>query len=368
MSRGINPRVWSVSLILILIVAVSAPVVLFAQDDQASPAARKYRAGSGPAGTWVGEVKDPDGKKFEIRLQIDKEDQDWKCLLEDPFLGTQEANRLIVTQSRIGFTFRPKDAPFPSHFSGIYLAGDDRIAGTISQRGSSVMIKFKRDPDSILLDLTDANGEPIIPARIRHPYRFAVTGRYSLWPALHVVKDETYNINTLTSRTGNFDGTLKYFVLDQFNIFFRGIRGGLEFTEDDRIDTFQEYGLSSESYLKLDTYEFGVMGYLGKLLFGSSKFNPYLTGAIGKTSWELNKGARDSDIVEILFSPVEGTDWAFAAGLGTEYEIGGSFCVEAEFLWRFFATQDEEIWANTDDLWSNTHAWSLSLGLTWGIW
>ncbi|MBU8871083.1 MAG: outer membrane beta-barrel protein [Gemmatimonadales bacterium] len=368
MSRGINPKVWSVSLIFVLICAICAPLTLFAQDEVSSPAARKYRAGSGPAGTWVGEIKSPDGEKFEIRLQLDKVGEEWKGLLEDPFLGPLPANRLLVTASRISFTFRPEEAAFPSHFSGIYLAGDDRVTGTISQRGSSVMIKFNRDPDSILMDLTDSSGEPIIPTRVRHPYRFAVTGRFGFWPALHVLKEETYNINNLTTKGASLDGTLKFFVLDEFNIFVRGFRGGLNFTDDEKINVFQDIGLSPDSSVKLDGFEVGVMGYFGNLLLRDSKFNPYLTGSGGKTSWELNEGGRGSDVVNILFEDVIGTDWAFAAGFGTEYEVRNSLCLEVEFLWRYFMTQDEEIWEDYTNYWTNTHAWSFSFGLTWGIW
>jgi hypothetical protein len=367
MSRGTNPRVWSVSLILVLIVALSAPLDLLAQDET-SPAARKYRAGSGPAGMWVGQIRDSEGEKFEIRLQLDKDADAWKGILEDPFQGTLTANRLTVTQNRIGFTFRTAGAPFPSHFAGIYIAGDDRISGTISQRGNSVLIKFKRDPDSIEIDLTDAMGEPIVPKRIRHPYRFAVTGRMAVWPALHVVKAETYNINTLTSRATAFDGSLKFFVLDEFNVFARTFRGGLNFTDDAKIANFMEIGLTSDSYLKLDGWEIGGQGFLGNILFPESTFNPYLTGAFGKATWELTQGERGTDVIEILDHRVEGTDWSLAAGLGTEYEIRSNIQLELEFLWRYFLTEDELIWEDPDNFWSNTHAWSLSVGLTWGIW
>lgn len=367
MSRGINPRVWSVSLILVLVCLLGAPMDLFAQED-ASPAARKYRAGSGPAGSWIGQVRDAEGEKFEIRLQLDKDGDDWQGVLDDPFQGQLAAGRLSVSQNRIGFTFRSPGAPFPSHFSGIYIAGDDRISGTVSQRGSSVLIKFKRDPQSIEIDMTDAMGEPIVPKRVRHPYRFAVTGRAALWPALHVVKAETYNINTLTSQSASFDGTLKFFVLDEFNVFLRAFRSGQNFTDDQKIAAFQDIGLTSDSTLLLDGVEVGVQGFLGNIIIPDSRFNPYLTGAIGESPWELTRGARGSEIIQILDMPVEGTDWVVSAGLGTEFELHSNFQLEFEFVWRYFMTQDEMVWEDPDNFWSNTHVWSLSAGLTWGIW
>ena len=66
--------------------------------------------------------------------------------------------------------------------------------------------------------------------------------------------------------------------------------------------------------------------------------------------------------------PLEGTDFAFMFGIGTEYEISSRFCLEFEWAWRYFMTEDEDIWPEPDDFWTNTHAWNLSLGLTWGFW
>lgn len=368
MSRGIHPRVASVLCFSLLIGLLSLPLAAFAQVADDSPAARKYRAGSGPAGLWIGEVEDSQGEKQQIRLQLDKDGDQWRGLLTDPVEGQMPATRLNVTPSRIGFTFRPEDAPFPAHFSGIYLAGDDRISGTISRRGSSVLIKFKRDPDSIQREIDELTGEPIIPAPIRHPYRFAATGRFALWPALHVVKAETYNINTLTERSTALSGAVEFFVLDEFNLFFQMYRGGLGFGDSDRLDAFSGIGLGPDSYLTLDGWEFGATGYFGNLFLRESRFNPYLTGSFGKASWELNEDGRGSTVIQIVDEPVKGDDWAFAMGLGTEYEVASRVCLEAEWLWRYFLTEDTTLWEDPDNYWSNTHAWSISLGLTVGIW
>ncbi len=369
MSRGINPTVSSVFCLTALICLLCAPIGAFGQAaDENSPAVRKYRPGSGPAGLWVGEIKDAAGEKHEITLQLDKDGDQWRGQLTDPFEGPMPAARLNVTPSRIGFTFRPEGAPFPAHFSGIYLAGDDRISGTISRRGSSVLIKFKRDADSIQFPVDEISGEPLIPARVRHPYRFAVTGRFGVWPALHVIKAEQRNINTLTSKATAFSGALEFFVLDEFNVFFQMYRGGLNFSEEAEIANFSEIGLTSDSYQTLDGWELGATGYFGNLLMRDSRFNPYLTGAFGKTTWELNTGERGTDIIQILEQPVQGEDWAFAAGIGTEYEITRRVALEVEYLWRYFLTEDKTIWEFPDEYWSNTHAWSVTAGVTVGIW
>ena len=56
---------------------------------------------------------------------------------------------------------------------------------------------------------------------MRHSHRLGLTGRISYWTSLHVVKDEVYNINDLTTSELGFDGALKYYMLDGFSIFAR---------------------------------------------------------------------------------------------------------------------------------------------------
>ena len=55
-----------------------------------------------------------------------------------------------------------------------------------------------------------------------------------------MVKDENYNINTLTAGDWAFDGALRCFVLDGFNVFVRGYRGGQSFTDDEaKLDRYR---------------------------------------------------------------------------------------------------------------------------------
>jgi hypothetical protein len=328
---------------------------------------KKYRVGSGPAGVWVGKVRAPDGEDSQVTLNLDKTNGEWFASIEDPFVNSVSGENVKVTDTMISFTFRPQGAPFPSHFSGTYIAADDRVSGSFSQRGSSRFVKFERDPSTVTLGL-GPDGLPIQPPRIRHPYKFAATGRLSYWAALHVVKDETYNINTLTTSALNYDGALKYFVMDGFNVFLRGFRGGQNFNADEaQLANFEGIGLTSDSYLKLDGFEFGMTGYLGNLVTPNSSFNPFLTFAVGKASWELTASGRGSDILALDDEEFSGSDLSFAGGLGTEYELGTNLCLEFEFLWRYFLTEDTVRWANNDEFWSNTHAWALSAGVTYGF-
>lgn len=328
---------------------------------------KKYRVGSGPAGVWVGRVRSTDGEESTVTLLLDKEGSDWLVRLEDPFVSQVRGQNVKVTDTLISFTFRPEGAPFPSHFTGTYIAAEDRVTGSFSQRGASRFVKFDRDPTTITLGL-GPDGEPIQPPRVRHDYKLAATGRISYWPALHLVKDEYYNINNLTSSSMGFDLGLKYFVLDGFNVFVRGFRGGQGFTDDQaKLDQFAYMGLSSDAYLKLDGFEFGVMGYLGNKVTPNSAFNPYLTASAGWTSWEVTEDGRGSDVLDLDSNALTGSDFSAAFGLGTEYELNASMCLEFEFLWRYFMTEDETIWTNPDETWTNTHAWSLSAGFTYGF-
>jgi opacity protein-like surface antigen len=183
-----------------------------------------------------------------------------------------------------------------------------------------------------------------------------------------VVKDNNFNLNTLTVDDWSFDGTLRFFLMDGFNIFVRGYYGNQKTTSDPtKLERYEGLGLKSQSAWKLDGLEFGIMGYLGNVMMKNSKFNPYLTAAGGVVDWELTTEARGTAPIVLEQESLKGEDLAFAFGLGTEYELSQRLQLEFEWLWRYFLTEDTTKWPDTDDTWSNTHAWSFSLGITWGF-
>jgi opacity protein-like surface antigen len=326
---------------------------------------KKYLIGSGPVGVWQGYVRAPDGDETLVTLVLEIENGEYTATLEDPFVDMVRGQNVKVNDTLISFTFRPTGSDYPSHFTGTYVAGADRVTGSFSQRGVSRFVKFDRDPTTVMLGTT-ADGQIIEPARVRHQHKFGLTGRFSYWPALHMVKDETYNINNLTTSQWSIDGTVRWWAMDAFAILFRGYRGSQGFTDDEtKLAPFETYGLTSESTMKLDGWEFGVTGYLGNVLSEDSHFNPYVTGVGGKVSWEVNTSDRGSDLVSINDDPLLGKDWAFGFGLGTEYELTTNFNLEFEWMWRYFKTEDELIWKNVDEDWSNTHVWALSFGVTY---
>lgn len=353
MVQGIVPRVRSVLMITALGAAMLLPMIA--------------SAATGPSGTWIGMMKTADGEDFEIRLMLDGMGTHWKGELSDPFMGKVELENLKVTPTRIGFTYRPANSPFPANFSGSYLAAKDRITGTFSMRGTSRFVKFDRSPED-LGGGPAALAEPAAEVRLRHDYRFAVTGRFSWWPSLHLVKDEVENLNNLTEAAGNVDGAVKWFVLDGFALYGRYYRGGQNMTDDQaRLDRFPEQHLGADTYLKLDGWEIGATGYLGGKIMPESRFNPYLTAAGGKTSWALTSAGRGTDPVELNRLPLEGSDPSIMFGIGTEYELSRRMVLEFEWAWRYFMTQDDIKWPETDTTWTNTHAWCLSAGLTYGF-
>lgn len=326
------------------------------------------QAGTTPAGEWTGTMKTPDGQEVDILLKLDQEGAVWGGTLQSDAIGETTVTGLKVTDTRISFTFKPEGAPFPAHFSGSYIAGDDRITGTFSLRGNSRFVKFSRVPGSEVVAVAAAGAEPAAPARIRHDYKFALTARASFWAALHVVKDDSYKINNLTVDDWSFDGTLRWYAGDGFNIFFRGYRGS-QITSSDpvRLEQYTDIGLKSQSTWKLDGFEFGIMGYLGNVMMRNSKFNPYLTAAVGQVQWELTEAARGTEVIILEQSPLKGEDTSVAIGFGTEYELSKKFCLEFEWLWRYFMTEDADKWPDTENTWSNTHAWAFSLGVTYGF-
>jgi len=354
MSEGLHPRVWSAVVLLGLIAALAAPLPVL--------------AGTSPAGKWTGKMKTPDGEEVDILLDVAQEGSVWTGSLESTATGTTSVTGLKVTDTRISFTFKPEGAPYPAHFSGSYIAGDDRISGTFSLRGNSRFVKFQRVPGSETVAVV-AGEEPVAPARIRHEYRFSATARLSYWAALHVVEDNNYKINDLTVDDWSYDGALTFYLLDGFALYFRGWHGSQKTTSDQtKLDQYNDIGLVSQSTWKLDGWEFGMTGYLGNAIMKNSKFNPYVTAAGGQVDWQLTHLGRGSDVLILDEYPLEGKATSIAAGLGTEYAISKRLSLDFEWVWRYFLTQDTDKWPDSEDTWSNTHAWAFSFGLTYGFW
>ena len=319
-----------------------------------------------PAGEWVGKVKGPNDKDVEIKLTLDNSQNTWKAALTDTTLGQVTLSDVRVSGRSVSFKFQPAGVPYPATFAGFYDAEHDRLSGTFAVRGTSRFVKFKRISGGGMR--VEAPAEPKIPSRIRHEFKLGVSGRLSQWASLHVVKAETYNINAATKSALNYDGSLRFFLQDGLCLFGRVYRGGQKFSDDpDVIGQWPELGVSSDAYLKLDGWEIGLSGFLGNKIMKKSDFNPYMTGTLGKASWELNKSGRGSDVVVFDRQPLEGKDWAFSGGLGTEYEINQRFQLEFEIVWRYFLTEDSLLWSDVENTWSNTHAFAVSFGATYGL-
>lgn len=295
MAQGIGPRVRSVLLAAAVGTALLLPLVATA-------------ANTTPDGIWVGTMKTAEGEDFEVTLTINGSGSSWSGTLKDPFMGEVALQNLTVTATRISFFYRPANVPFPATFSGSYLAAKDRITGTFSMRGTSRFVKFERSPIDLGAGPNAEAAAPAEPERERHAYSLAVTGRMSWWPSLHVVKAENHNLNNLTAAAANFDAALKWSVVDEFTVYGRYYRGGQNFTDNTaRLDRYADIGLTADSYLKLDGWELGITGYLGNLMMRNSRFNPYLTAAVGKVSWELDSSGRGSDIIVLERNALEGS-------------------------------------------------------------
>ena len=352
MSQGIVPMLRSVLIVGLALLMAGAATEAFA---------------AGPSGTWSGKMRGPTGEEFDVELNLDGSGTMWSGTISDPEKGEVPLENLRITATRLSFTFRPEGGAIPAHFTGGYIAGDDRITGTFSMRGNSRFVKFERVAGDT--NAAAAVLEPQDSVRIRHPHKFAITARAAYWPALHVVKDDVYKLNDLTTSDVAFDLTLRWNAMDSFNIFVRGYRGGQGITDDpNKLAPFTDLGVTGDSYLKLDGVEFGIMGFLGGYTLRESRFNPYLTAAVGYTNWALTEGGRDSDVVILNRYPLEGSDLSTALGFGTEYELGRDVALEFEWLWRIFYTKDEAKWPDNETTWANTHVWSLAFGVTVGFW
>jgi len=325
-------------------------------------------------GSWSARPDDDD-KEREIQFDILPDADGYRGTITDTGVDATVAMRDLDVKDGnvVSFNFRFEDAPFMSTFWGRYDEVRDELRGTMSVGGRSQPLYLERTsegPD----DVQDEFATRKEPLPVKHPGRLAATARISAWNPLYVLKEKNRNINDITSMSWAFDGGLRFHVVDYLAIQARYARGGLGFeTNDSNLDRFdptidgpQSEGISAplttESFLSLDGFEFSLIGFLGQNILPDSKFNPYLIGLIGRTTWELTQDGRGSDVIEIFEVPLEGTDWTFGGGLGTEYAVNRRFGLEFEWLWSYTATSDELKWTDTTYQWTSQHVYRFSLG------
>lgn len=324
-------------------------------------------------GSWSGQPDDKD-KTREIQFDILPDADGYQGTITDTGVDATVAMRDLDVKDGnvVSFNFRFEGAPFMSTFWGRYDEVRDEIRGTMSVGGRSQPLYLERTsegPD----DVQDEFSERKEPLPIKHPSLFAATVRLSSWQPLYVLKEKVRNINDITTSAWAVDGGVRVHLVDYLAVQARYARGGVGFDTNEKnlglfnpVDGPQGDGLSAplttDSFISMDGFEVSLVGYLGQNIIPDSKFNPYLIGLIGKTSWELTEDGRGSNIIEIFEEPVEGTDWTFGGGLGTEYAVSERFGLELEWLWAFTGTSDELIWTDTTHQWTNQHVFRFSLG------
>ncbi len=325
------------------------------------------------SGSWAVHPSEED-KARTLRLEIGRNAKnEWAGSITDT--GTDELTPLRdinLGENTLSFNFRPEGAPFLASFWGRYLPEDDSLKGSLSIGGRSQPLTFERigaAPGTTANEFADTRP----PKPRKHLSHFAAAARVGYWHPIYVLKEKVRNINDITSSKTAFDGGVRWYVQDTIAFQARVFRGGLGFNTNDfnlslfdPVDGPQGTGIApritKDSYLKLDGWEFTINGYVGPSLFPDSRYNPYIIGLLGRTSWELDENGRGSKIITIFDEPVEGKDWHFGAGLGTEYAINERFGLEGEWTWVYTLTQDTQRWTNNTMQWTNTHAFRFSLG------
>jgi len=324
-------------------------------------------------GAWSARPDDDDEQR-EIQMEILPDGDGYRGTLTDTGVDeTVELRDLAINEGEqtVSFNFRFEGAPFMSSFWGRYDEENDRVRGSMSIGGRSQPLTFDRTspgPESLLDDF-ETEREPL---PVKHPSKLAATARLSYWQPLYVLKEKVRNINDITTAQVGFDLGVRYHIIDYLAVHARYVRGGLGFdTNEKNLGLFDPDGpqggglsapITADSELTMDGFEFVVIGYLGQSIFPESRFNPYVHFVAGRTDWELTSGGRGTDPIQISEEPVEGTDWTFGGGLGTEYAINDRFGLELEWLWAYTLTEDETVWSDVAEQWTNQHVFRFSLG------
>lgn len=325
-------------------------------------------------GAWSAQPDDDDETR-EILMEILPDGDDYQGTLTDTGVDeTVELRDLSISEQEntISYNFRFEGAPFMSSFWGRYDEENDEVRGSMSIGGRSQPLDFERTspgPESVM-DEFATEREPL---PVKHPGKFAVTARLAWWQPLYVLKEKVRNINDITTGQTAFDFGARYHIIDYLAVQARYVRGGVGFdTNETNLALFHpETGpqgntlsepITGDSELTLDGFEFNVIGYLGQSLFPESKFNPYVIATAGRTDWTVAASGRGSDPIAIAEEPLEGTDWTFGGGLGTEYLLNDRFGLELEWLWAYTLTEDETLWNDVTEQWTNQHVFRFSLG------
>lgn len=335
----------------------------------------KYDIANPLSGSWAAQSsKEDETRQLKLELGLDNAGK-ISGTITDTGTGQTTALRDIgFADNTVAFNFRPQGTPYLASFWGRHLAEDDEIRGSLSLGGRSQQLTFTRVGRAPGVT-PDYFAPPPLPRK--HFHMLGVAARGAAWQPLHVFRENVRNINDITTTSNGFDLGARIYVMDTFGVQMRYFRGGLGFdTNEHNLSLFDPSDLESQgtgfstalnadSYLGIDGYELTLMGYIGPLLFPKSRFNPYVIGVAGKISWSLGVDGRDGTPLAIFADPLEGDDWEFGGGLGTEYNINDRLGVEAEWLWSYFLTEDTDLWADNVLQWTNTHVYRLSLGIVY---
>ncbi|MBA4377644.1 MAG: hypothetical protein C0395_03165 [Gemmatimonas sp.] len=216
--------------------------------------------------------------------------------------------------------------------------------------------------------------------RTRHPSVLAVSASYVQLLPLHILKEKVADINDLTAMSSGVTADFRVYLLDGLALSFGGTRSGfgLSDTKPGEMAAINErFGdsdpITPDNYLRLDGTFLNITAYLGNKITPGSRFNPYLRSSFLYYDWALHEDGRDSDVVTYQDQAIEGKNFGFGAGIGTEYRLNSRANLDLQLLWGYVLTGDEIKWEglqspfNDSYYWTNTHFWNLSLGLVIGI-
>ncbi len=320
------------------------------------------------AGKWTGTVTLPGGRAYEPVIRFERTPEGgWNAAVYASAASEEPIQPQSLSISGTAVTMRWQSAQLSAQaiLTGNYQSWNDVIRGVLMVSDLNLPIQLERVPPPTAEPELGGEEIPEEPARIRHSTRFAVVGRAAYWNPIYILKDNVRNINDITTHEFGWDAGLQWYIMDGLALCARYVQGGLGFDTNQK--NLALFGFTGDEFLEFKGPEISLKAYLGNQLVPTSDFNPYLTAYIGSFDWSLGGNGRGSTPVSLQEEPLEDTSVGFGAGLGTEYALSGRLAIEVEWLWRYFMTEDKNKWTDIEHLWTNTHAWTLSLGAVIGF-
>lgn len=214
-----------------------------------------------------------------------------------------------------------------------------------------------------------------------HTSTFTFSGYAQHSIPMHILKEDLFDINDLTSAGFGLGGEFQVFPMENLSFSVGFSLNGMslcddrpnEFVKINNEANFDTGDITPDAFIKTDFFYISSNAYLGSRMIPNSKFNPYVKANLLLSDWALLQGGRGSDAVIWDQKEISGNNLGIGFGFGTEYDLAPNIKLNLSTTWTYVLTGDEIKWAglqhdeNGSFMWTNTHFLDMNIGVVYGF-